>query len=205
VKRPRFYECRSFKGSVRHALSNWLLYSDLVGKYGAPHTCVFMGLAHIAFGASDKMYLFWELLYYTLGGAGEVPHTLMGRPTRTPPSCSASLATVFLPRPPPSASSAIIFLPRPRPVPQGPTFLLSPFDRLHLRRRRAPPNPKTPPPILSTRACSATSAAGRGVGGFVAPPGLTSAGDDAASRVVPVADEGCVRPSSSLVFFFLRL
>jgi hypothetical protein len=39
----------------------------------------------------------------------------------------------------------------------------------------------------------------------VAPLGLTSAGDDAASRVVPITGEGYVRPFSSLVFFFLRL
>jgi hypothetical protein len=120
-----------------------------------------------------------ELLYSTPGGAGEVPHTLRSLDRRHQPWVLSSSSLVL----------AQFFEARPSFYPS--------FGRLHLRRRRAPPNPKTPPPTLSTRACSATSAAGRGVGGFVVPPDLTSAGNVMSSPSPARAACGRLLPWSS--------
>jgi hypothetical protein len=92
------------------------------------------------------------LLYSTLGGAGEAPHTRYSGFLLSSSSLNHRSRR-------PSSSTAPHLSSKP------------PSGSLHFRRRR-PLHPQTlrpAPPTLSTRACSAAFAAGRGVGGFVAP------------------------------------
>jgi hypothetical protein len=101
------------------------------------------------------------LLYSTLRGADEVPHTLMGRPTRTPVG--------FLPRSPPALSSSSLVL--VQFLEARPSFYPS-FGHLYLWRSRAPHHQILRSAPLNpeyTGLLRVSAAASHDVDGFAAP------------------------------------